>query len=153
MTVWLLVSYLAYTGTAVLLLLSFPVPRVLEHRVNKARYWLGDKLLGARVMYNLRLVDFVLIVALLMSAIELYYVEIAEDRVLRHNPGGEVYGDLWEKVGKFRTERNWWISIYNAVVFYNLSRYISLLSQLIREESKGKEEVKAKVNEKAKKAE
>lgn len=36
----------------------------------------------------------------------------------------------------FRTQRNWWIALFNVAVFYSLSRYITILDDLVQTENK-----------------
>lgn len=51
--------------------------------------------------------------------------------------------DMMEKVKLFRQQRNWWISLFNLVVYFTLVRYSALLSTVLSL----KEELKARKSE------
>jgi hypothetical protein len=77
MTVWLYVSVVGYVGAISLLVLTFPVPHFMHNAVDRlrdrmARSFLGVELAGPAF----RVVDFLFISAVTITAVELYYVEL-----------------------------------------------------------------------------
>jgi len=131
MTVWLYSSIVGYIGAFALAAFSLPVPQFMHSWIDRMRCAIAHGFLALHLWpRSFRVVDFLFLCATALSALELFYVEKIQARVsIIHNPAGEGHGDLMEKVIMFRTQRNWWIALFNVAIYYSLSRCITMLEE------------------------
>lgn len=139
-----------------MILMAAPVPSFMEKNSNKLRRALAHKVFNLNVLWvfrgRLRFITLVIWFSALLMIAEYFEVEHVipfsflffsfekldscfffswlqiQEQYIQH---GQIFADLWERTRLFRTQRNWWISLFNLFIWITLMRYSAMLDQYL----------------------